>query len=273
MPESENTQGRADKTAKVSIVIPTFNRADMLPTAIDSALAQDFDNVEVIVVNHGSTDSTDDVAASYGDRIRYIKRDEDFGPHFCWLEGALHAKGDYVHLQYDDDWIEPSFISECMAVFTDTVGFAFSSAKVVEEGTGKIRSTLFHKWLPATGIYPRKKIERRIVRALISPGAAVYRKQILLDALYQGRLPLSKSEYHGVGPDCFVTLLSMLRYRDVGYVKPALATFRSHDGSITINAEQDSAKQDNLKRAYKEVKRYYREMKVLRFFRRLTGFN
>jgi hypothetical protein len=133
--------------------------------------------------------------------------------------------------------------------------------------------TLFDDWLPESGIYHRKKIERRILRSLISPGAAIYRKQILLDSLYQGRLPLSETDYRGVGPDCFVTLLSMLRYPEIGFVKEPLANFRMHDNSITINASQDRARQRKLKRAYKEVKRFYLEMKLLRFFRKLTRFN
>lgn len=273
MIDTQSTQGLAKAAATVSVVIPTFNRADMLSVAIDSALAQDFPNVEVIVVNHGSSDHTDEVAASYGDRIKYIKRDKDFGPHFCWLDGVLHATGEFVHLQFDDDWIEPNFIKECMNVFTDTVGFAFSAAKVVEKETGNIHQVSFDDWLPTTGVYPYKKLERRILRSLISPGAAIFRKQILLDALYQGRLPLAKTDYHGVGPDCFVTLLSMLRYPEIGYVKEPLASFLLHDGSITIDAFQDRTKKKKLKRAYREVKRYYREMKVLRFFRLITGFN
>ena len=107
---------------------------------------------------------------------------------------------------------------------------------------------------------------------MISPAAAVYRKQILLDALYQGRLPLSDSEYHGVGPDCLVTLLSMLRYREIGFVKTPLATFRAHDASITIDAIRDKEKAQAIKHAYGEVKRYYAEMKFLRLLRRLTLF-
>ncbi len=256
----------------VSIVIPTFNRADMLPKAIDSALAQSYP-AEVIVVNHGSTDGTDGVVASYGERVRYIKRKEDFGPHFCWLEGVLHAKGDFIHLQYDDDWIEPKFIEECTKVFNDSVGFSFCCADVFDEETGTVRRTLFKKWLPETGTYPYKKIEKRILKSVISPGAALYRKQILIDALYQGRLPLSRAEYHGVGPDCFVTLLSMLRYPQVGFVKKPLATFRSHSGSITIDAGSDREKALQKKRAYNEVKRYYREMKMLRLLRTIPGLN
>lgn len=272
MPDSKNANKANEGTVLVSIVIPTFNRAAMLPQAIDSALAQDFP-VEVIVVNHGSTDDTDAVVAAYGDSIRYLKRSDDFGPHFCWLEGVLHAKGDFVHLQFDDDWIEPEFVAECMKVLTESVGFAFCCADVFDERDGRILETLFKDWLPETGTYPYKRIEKNILQSMISPGAAIYRKQVLLDALYQGRLPLAKFEYHGVGPDCFVTLLSILRYQNVGFVRASLATFRVHEGSITIDAGRDIDKRRKIAHAYAEVRRYYREMKILRVLRRLTGYN
>ena len=259
-------------TSTVSIVIPTYNRASFLPKAIDSALKQTY-SVEVIVVNHGSTDKTDEVVASYGNRVKYIKRSEDFGPHFCWLEGVLSSTGDFVHLQFDDDWIEPEFISDCMNVFADDVGFAFTCADIFDEKTGTVQFTQFKDWCPKTGVYPRKKIEKKILRSLISPAAAVYRKQILIDALYQGRLPLSKSEYHGVGPVCFVTLLSMIRYPKIGFVNKSLATFRAHDGSITINASLENKKSLNIEQAYDEVKRYYREIKLMRLIRRILGYN
>lgn len=270
MPEFNDTNRHTSSVVPVSIVIPTFNRATMLPKAIDSALAQTFP-VEVIVVNHGSTDNTDAVVSAYGDQVRYIERADDFGPHFCWLEGVLQAKGDFIHLQFDDDWIEPEFIAECMKVLTDSAGFAFCCADIFDEETGVIQSTQFKNWLPATGTYPRKQIERRVLRSLVSPGQAVYRKQILLDALYQGRLPLSEAEYHGVGPDCFVTLLSMLRYNKVGFVRASLATFRAHDGSITVDASRESEKSLHIASAYNDVKNYYREMKLLRILRKLTG--
>lgn len=260
------------KSSLVSIVIPTFNRASFLPKAIESALNQTLP-VEVIVVNHGSSDETDDVVAKYGKRIKYVKRLDDFGPHFCWLEGVLNSTGEFIHLQFDDDWIEPNFIEECMKVFNHDVGFAFTCADNFSEETGSVQYTQFSGWLPKTGIYPYKKIEKKILRSLISPAACVYRKQILIDALYQGRLPLSSSEYHGVGPDCFATLLSMIRYSKIGFVNKSLATFRAHDGSITIDASLESDKSLKIKMAYDEVKQYYREMKFLRLVRRILGSN
>ncbi|MBO1323974.1 glycosyltransferase [Acetobacter sp. TBRC 12305] len=250
----------------VSIVIPTFNRAAMLPRAIESALAQTV-SCEVIVIDHGSTDETQHVAAAYKDRITYIRREKDLGPHFCWLEGVLHSKGDLVHLQYDDDWIAPQFVEACLGVMREDVGFAFTVAHVVEAVGAAPKLELFGNWLPKTGIYPAVDLENRILNGLISPAAALFRRQILIDALYQGRLPLANHDYHGVGPDCFVTLLSMLRYPNVGFVHEALAFFYSHPGSITIDAQGSPEKQAALTAAYAEVKRYYIELKILQAIR------
>lgn len=249
-----------------SIVIPTFNRAGMLPQAIDSALGQTVE-CEVIVVDHGSTDGTPEVAGRYGDRIVYIRRERDFGPHFCWLEGVLHATGEYVHLQYDDDWIARGFIETCRDLMTPETGFAFTGAHVVDGPGAPPRCIQFMDWAPDSGQYDVEALEQSILGSLVSPGAALYRRQILIDALYQGRLPLAAHEYHGVGPDCFATLLSMLRYPKIGFVRKPLAFFRAHTGSITIDALSSPGKMAALNAAYTEVKHYYLGLKALRGMR------
>ena len=60
----------------VSVVIPAYNRADVLPRALDSVFAQDFDDLEIIVVDDASTDNTAEVVASIGDpRLKYFRHD------------------------------------------------------------------------------------------------------------------------------------------------------------------------------------------------------
>ena len=61
----------------VSIVIPVYNGSNYMAEAIDSALSQTYDNIEVIVVNDGSKDQgkSDEIAKSYGDKIRYFPKE------------------------------------------------------------------------------------------------------------------------------------------------------------------------------------------------------
>jgi glycosyltransferase involved in cell wall biosynthesis len=257
-------------TPTVSIVIPTFNRADLLSRAIDSALAQTI-SCEVVVVDHGSSDHTPDVAKRYGEKILYVRRERDFGPHYCWLDGVMHSSGELVHLQYDDDWIEDRFIEACLDVIDDDTGFAFSVSRIQKDSEPETNHLVFDDWLPDSGIYPVSKIEKKLMRAIVSPGCCVFRRQILIDGLYQGQLPLPLFHYHGVGPDRFITLLSMLRYPKIGFVQEALAVFLDHPGSITINAASDKNKAQEMKKAYKEVRRFYKELKAIRLLRRIRG--
>src|SRR5260370_22618408 len=101
----------------VSIIIPTFNRANLLSKAIETAISQTI-YCEVIVCDHGSKDDTREVVARYKDRVRYIRRELDSGPFFSWLDGILHAGSDFVHITHDDDWIEDNFIEKFLSVFS-----------------------------------------------------------------------------------------------------------------------------------------------------------
>lgn len=97
---------------KVSIVIPVYNGANFMRDAIDSALAQDYDNFEVIVVNDGSTDGgkTDAIAKSYGDKIRYYHK-ENGGVSTAINFGVEHMEGEYFSWLSHDDMYFPNKIS------------------------------------------------------------------------------------------------------------------------------------------------------------------
>lgn len=89
---------------RVSVVIPVYNGSDYMREAIDSALAQTWPDVEVIVVNDGSDDGgkTDAIARSYGDRIRYVVK-ENGGVASALNAGIRAMSGDcFSWLSHDD---------------------------------------------------------------------------------------------------------------------------------------------------------------------------
>ena len=249
----------------ISTVIPTFNREIYLKEAILSCLNQSVKH-EIIVCNHGGTDGTDLMVKEFQDKIKYIKKTKDYVPHFCWLEGIMEAKGEYINLLFDDDWIQPRFIEECMKFFTDEdVGFVFTATKVFDDCTKKITQHL-HNILPESGVYNISQHEQYFVQKLISPTSFIMRKKDMIDSLFQGKLPFAKFEYKGVGPDKLMIMMCMLRYKKFGYVSEYLSVYRSHEKSITIDGLSDKKKKQNFKSAYREVNLYYYTLKYAKYF-------
>ena len=90
----------------VSVLVPTFNRAHLVPEAIRSVLSQDYAPFEVVVVDDGSTDDTATVInQEFGRRIRYI-RQENAGPGAARNTGIRASSGEYIAFQDSDDiWL------------------------------------------------------------------------------------------------------------------------------------------------------------------------
>jgi len=89
----------------VSVIIPTYNRCWVLKEAIDSVLSQKFSDFEIIVVDDGSMDATNELLATYGDRITTIYQ-KNKGVSAARNVGISVARGDYIaFLDSDDMWL------------------------------------------------------------------------------------------------------------------------------------------------------------------------
>src|SRR6266566_844385 len=94
--------------ALITVIIPTYRRAALVPNAIHSAQRQTYRNIEILVVDDGSPDDTTDVVQNIHDvRLRYIRHDVNRGLPAARNTGIRGAAGDYIaFLDDDDEWRE-----------------------------------------------------------------------------------------------------------------------------------------------------------------------
>jgi glycosyltransferase involved in cell wall biosynthesis len=249
------------KKSNITIVIPTYNRRDYLRECIESALNQTV-ACEIIVCDHGSTDGTLEMMEKYKTRVNYVRREVDLGLHFVWLDGILNATNDWIHLNFDDDWIEPEFIQETQLMLGEDIGCVFTNAKIYDEPSGVYKGLNFFDKL-TSGIHDSNYLEKFSLKNLASPGAAIFRRQMLINYLYIGRITFTKHEYKGVGPDLLFSLFSAYHYPKFGFIKRELAVFRAHENSITIDAIGHKEKQNKIIQAYDEARIFYLMYKTI----------
>jgi len=117
----------------VSVIIPTYNRAHLVGRAIRSVLNQTYQDFEIIVVDDGSTDNTEEVVKSFNDpRIRYIRHEKNRGGSAARNTGIRVARGEYIaFLDSDDEWL-PMHISRKLAVMEGKRADGLISAFYVE---------------------------------------------------------------------------------------------------------------------------------------------
>jgi glycosyltransferase involved in cell wall biosynthesis len=109
-----------DKKVKVSICIPTYNGQDFIEQCLRSALAQTYANLEIIVVDDCSTDSTPEIAGRYAakdSRIKLFRNEKNLGLTGNWNRCLKLASGDWIKFLFQDDYLDP----DCVEVMIDSI--------------------------------------------------------------------------------------------------------------------------------------------------------
>jgi glycosyltransferase involved in cell wall biosynthesis len=213
--------------ALVSAVIPTYNYGRFVCAAVDSALAQTYQPLEIIVVDDGSTDDTRERLSRYGDRIRYIYQQNK---HLSAARntGIAAARGQYIALLDSDDVWAPQKIAAQMELFT-----RFPEAGLV--ATARFNIDPDNRRLGESGIessptgYVELTVRDLLEYSAFAPSAALIRK-VCLDAVGPFDETLRSVE------DLDMWLRLAQRYRVLKLTAP-LTGFRVHPGSMSTHAE------------------------------------
>ena len=123
----------------VSIIIPTYNRAGVITDSIQSILNQTYTEYELLIIDDGSTDNTEEIVnalastSAAGERIRYIKLPENRGVAAARNEGIRQATYDYIAFQDSDDYWMPDKLEKQMVYF-DSISSGSDSGDASNSG-------------------------------------------------------------------------------------------------------------------------------------------
>ncbi len=119
----ESIKAVRENEPKISIIVPTYNRVDFLCRCVDSILEQNYNNIEIIIINDCSTDNTTEVVTQkYGNnpKVVYIENETNLGPGGNRQKAYLVSKGEFIVFADDDDYyFEPEFFTKAVALFKD----------------------------------------------------------------------------------------------------------------------------------------------------------
>lgn len=138
---------------RVSICLPTFNRAHYLQGAIQNILSQTFRDFELIVCDNASTDKTREFVANFRDsRIRYIRNSNNIGVAANWIKAIQLATGEYCTIIGDDDQWHPTFLERMLTPLVQdiNVDIAFCDHWLID-ATGTELLELTNKYSRAYG--------------------------------------------------------------------------------------------------------------------------
>lgn len=159
------------KSPLVSVIVPAYNAEHYIKEAIDSILNQTYKNLEIIVVNDGSTDNTLSILKEYGGQIKHISQ-VNKGPSSARNAGIKIAKGEFIAYQDADDISLPKRIEQEVKYLSDNpdLSMVFTGHKVAfldnPDKKFKIQmpshhstlSLLQHNYIPCTTVMHRKDI-------------------------------------------------------------------------------------------------------------------
>ena len=134
-------------TPTISVVMPVYNREDLLPRAIDSILNQTYKDFELIIVDDASTDASGNIAHIYAQkdsRIKVIKNDKNKGISFSRNKGMDAARGKYIAIMDSDDQALPFRLEKSIKVLKENPKYVALSGGTISMGNKISAQELLH---------------------------------------------------------------------------------------------------------------------------------
>jgi glycosyltransferase involved in cell wall biosynthesis len=224
----------------VSILIPVYNRENLVAQTIESALSQTYKNIEIIIVDNCSTDNTWEVLEKYSksdQRIKIFKNLTNLGPVRNWIRCIEECSGEYSNFLYSDDIIHENFIDITLGILHKSKKIGFVRTKITDRDKNlqveKIISNKKEEKMSGS-LYIYKKITGH-GSLPNSPVCCLFRtkdlrKNLIIDVPNKHNLDFN---FFGAGNDLLMHLLTAVDYPYVVYTERTFAGLKGHEGSFT----------------------------------------
>ena len=211
---------------KVSVIIPTYNGACYICEAIDSVLAQTYQDFEIIVIDDGSSDNTKDVLKKNGSKIKYIFQ-ENKGVSAARNVGIKEAAGEYIALlDADDIWLPDKIALQVDFLEKNSAyGLIYSDAYIFDE-----KKILEKTLLQISGFWQGDVLEKLILKNFI-PNLTVLVRRVCFDKIGLFDETLKYGEDH----DRWLRIASISK---IGCINKPLAKYRIHDLNASHKIKQ-----------------------------------
>ena len=203
--------------AKVSVIIPTYNREKYICETIDSVLSQTYKDYEIVVVDDGSTDETGKLLLQYGGKIKYIYK-ENGGTACARNLGILNSEGEFIAFLDDDDLWLPEKLKIQMEVFyaNPDLGFVCSQAYVID-----VSGVIIKKW--GQGMFNYETFESLYEADFVLTLTVLAKRRCINEVgLFDEQL-LTSEDY-----DLWLRLAKKYRFK---HINLPLAKYRLHRGN------------------------------------------
>jgi glycosyltransferase involved in cell wall biosynthesis len=209
-------------TPLVSIITPSFNQSRFLEETIQSVVSQDYDNIEYIIIDGGSTDGSIDIIQQYADRIDWWVSEPDQGQTDAINKGFSCANGEILAWLNSDDTYLPGAVSEAVTYLIDhpDTGMVYGDANLIDED-GRI-----------LGKFPARQTDYRRLRrgyVHIPQQASFFRMD-----LWKKVGPLDPSFYFAMDYDLWVRFANLTR---IDYYSRLWANFRLHGDAKSVSED------------------------------------
>lgn len=152
-----------DITPHICIGMLVYNGERYVRQALDSLLAQDYENFELVISDNASTDSTSEICLEYASRdkrIRYYRNERNMGAAWNFNRVFELSSGEYFMCASHDDWWAPNYLSSCLKALSasESIVLAGAMCESIDNETGKLR--FIDHGLTTVGLCPRERFMR-----------------------------------------------------------------------------------------------------------------